>query len=211
MSFSTKLREELIGLKMWNNSMKQDEQLTKLYVREAFIKSGFINDPTKKYHLEMLFKEKEKAEEIKKILENFNINIKLTKKKADYMLYLKDADDISTFLALIGASNSFLEFEEIRVEKEARNNINRIVNCETANLNKTIQASSKQIEDIKLLKNKNKFTELPQKLQEIATIRLENPDCSYEELGQKLLKPISKSGVKHRLEKISEIASEYKK
>ena len=100
-----------------------------------------------------------------------------------------------------------LKFEEIRVIKETRNNINRLVNCETANLNKTINAAVKQIEDIKKLKKNNKFKELPDNLKEIAELRIKNPDCSYEELGKMLSKPIGKSGVSHRLEKISQIAN----
>ena len=100
-----------------------------------------------------------------------------------------------------------LKFEEIRVIKETRNNINRLVNCETANLSKTISTSVKQIEDIKKLKKNKQFDSLPQKLKEIAKIRLENPDASYEELGKMLAKPIGKSGVSHRLEKISQIAN----
>ena len=101
-----------------------------------------------------------------------------------------------------------LKFEEIRVIKETRNNINRIVNCETANLNKTINAAVKQIEDIKKLKKNKKFKELPDKLKELAELRLKNPDMSYEELGKKLSAPIGKSGVSHRLDKISKIANE---
>ena len=100
-----------------------------------------------------------------------------------------------------------LKFEEVRVIKETRNNINRLVNCETANLSKTINASVRQIEDIKKLKKKKQFDKLPEKLKEIAKLRLENPDVSYEELGKMLSKPIGKSGVSHRLEKISEIAN----
>ena len=124
------------------------------------------------------------------------------------MLYLKDGEDISSFLAIIGATKSMLKFEEIRVIKDTRNNVNRLVNCETANLSKTINAAVKQIEDIKKLKKNKKFDSLPEKLKEIVNLRLENPDISYEELGKKLAKPIGKSGVSHRLEKISKIANE---
>ena len=127
------------------------------------------------------------------------------------MLYLKDGEEISNFLALIGANSSVLKFEEIRVIKETRNDINRKVNCETANLNKVINASIKQIEDIKLIKKKRKFASLPESLQEIANIRLENPDMPLSELGGLLKEPIGKSGVNHRLKRISEIAEELKR
>ena len=210
MSFSGEVREELLELKMWDNnsSLKQDEQLARLLIREAFIKKGFINDPNKEYHLEILFKSKKKADELKEIIANFGIDIKLTKKGTDHMLYLKDGEEISSFLALMGAAKAVLKFEEIRVIKDTRNNINRLVNCETANLNKTINAAVKQIEDIKKLKKNKKFESLPENLKEVANLRLENPDSTYEELGKMLSKPIGKSGVSHRLEKISKIANE---
>ena len=210
MSFSGEVREELLELKMWDNnsSLKQDEQLARLLIRESFIKKGFINDPNKEYHLEILFKSKKKANELKEIIVNFGIDIKLTKKGTDHMLYLKDGEEISSFLALMGAAKAVLKFEEIRVIKDTRNNINRLVNCETANLNKTINAAVKQIEDIKKLKKNKKFESLPENLKEVANLRLENPDSTYEELGKMLSKPIGKSGVSHRLEKISKLASE---
>lgn len=211
MSFSSDLKEELLELKMWDNnsSLKQDEQLARLYIREAFIKSGFVNSPDKEYHLEILYKTKKKAEEMKKMLEECGIqNVGTTKKGNGHIVYIKDGENISAFLALIGANNAMLRFEETRVIKETRNNINRIVNCETANLNKTIDASVEQIKNIKLLKQKHKFHTLPENLQEIAELRIKNPDASYEELGKMLTKPIGKSGVSHRLNKINQIANE---
>lgn len=184
MSFSGEVREELLELKMWDNnsSLKQDEQLARLLIRESFIKKGFINDPNKEYHLEILFKSKKKADELKEIIANFGIDIKSTKKGIDHMLYLKEGEEISSFLALMGAAKAMLKFEEIRVIKDTRNNINRLVNCETANLNKTINAAVKQIEDIKKLKRNKKFESLPENLKEVAKVRLENPDSTYEEL-----------------------------
>lgn len=184
MSFSSEVREELLELKMWDNNsnLGQDEQLARLLIRESFIKKGFINDPNKEYHLEILFKSKKKAEKLKEIIANFGIDIKETKKGSDYMLYLKDGEEISSFLALMGAVKAVLKFEEIRVIKDTRNNINRLVNCETANLNKTINAAVKQIEDIKKLKKDKKFDALPDNLKEVAELRLSNPDSTYEEL-----------------------------
>ena len=213
MSFASDIKDELLGLKMWdmNSSMKQDEQLARLCIREAFIKSGSINDPNKKYHLEIMFKTKKKAEEMQTLLNNFNINAKIIKREKDYMLYLKDGEEISEFLALVGANSSVIKFEEIRVLKETRNDINRLVNCETANLNKTINAAVKQIEDIKLIKKKHKFSNLPENLQEIAELRIANPDVSLVELGKMLTEPIGKSGVNHRLKKLSAIAEDLRK
>ena len=212
MSFSSDIKDELLELKMWDlgSNMKQDEQLARLYIREAFIKSGSVNDPNKKYHLQIMFKEKAKAEEMQTLLNNFNIHAKIIIKEKDYMLYLKDGEEISEFLALVGANKSVIKFEEIRVIKEKRNDINRLVNCETANLNKTINASVKQIEDIKKIKKAGKFNELPETLKEIAEVRINNPEMSLIELGKLLDKPIGKSGVNHRLKKLSQIVEELK-
>lgn len=211
MSFSSDVKKELLELKMWdaNSSLKQDEQLARLYIREAFIKTGFINAPNKEYHIEISYKTMKKALEMKELLEKCNIkNVGITQKGNGIIVYIKDGESISRFLALIGANNAMLRFEEVRVIRETRNNINRIVNCETANLNKTINASVEQIKNIKLLKRKHKFHNLPKNLQEIADLRIKNPDASYEELGKMLAKPIGKSGVSHRLNKINEIAKD---
>ena len=212
MTFSSDIKDELLELKMWDlgSNMKQDEQLARLYIREAFIKSGSMNDPNKKYHLQIMFKEKAKAEEMQTLLNNFNIHAKIIKKEKDYMLYLKDGEEISEFLALVGANKSVIKFEEVRVIKETRNDINRLVNCETANLNKTINASVKQIEDINKIKKAGKFNELPETLKEIAEVRINNPEMSLIELGKLLDKPIGKSGVNHRLKKLSQISEELK-
>ena len=213
MSFASDVKNELLQLKMWdiNSNLEQDEQIARLSIREAFIKSGFINDPHKDYHLEILFKYKEKAEELRNLLKNFTINSKITKKGQGYIVYIKDGEDIVSFLALIGASNAVIRFEEVRVLKDARNNINRIVNCETANITKTMAASHLQIESINYLKQNNEFDSLSEELKEIANLRVKEPDCSYEELGKMLKKPISKSGVSHRLNKIIQIAKEQQK
>ena len=212
MSFSSDIKDELLELKMWDlgSNMKQDEQLARLYIREAFIKSGSMNDPNKNYHLQIMFKEKAKAEEMQTLLNNFNIHAKIIKKEKDYMLYLKDGEEISEFLALVGANKSVIKFEEVRVIKETRNDINRLVNCETANLNKTINASVKQIEDINKIKKAGKFNELPETLKEIAEVRINNPEMSLIELRKLLDKPIGKSGVNHRLKKLSQISEELK-
>lgn len=213
MSFSTDLKEELLNQKVWDtkSSMKQDEQIDRICVREAFIKTGFINNPNKDYHLEILFKTQDKAEEIRAILSKYYINSKIIIKNKSYMIYIKDGEEISKFLAFVGANTAMLKYEEIRVIKETKNNINRLVNCETANLNKTISAAVMQIDAINFLKKMKKFEELPDSLIEIAEVRIENPEISLKELGNLLENPIGKSGVNHRLKKIVEIAEEFKK
>lgn len=210
MSFSTDVRDELMTLKIWdvNSILKQEEQIARLSIREAFIKSGSITDPNKEYHLEVFFKTKKKAEGFRTLLESFEIHGKVIKKGNGYITYMKDSEDIVNFLALIGANNGVLRYEEIRVLKDARNSVNRIVNCETANLSKTLGAAESQIKAIKLLKKKHKFNLLTDELKEIAQIRLKNPEASYDEIGKILEKPISKSGVSHRLNKIITISEE---
>ena len=142
------------------------------------------------------------------ILQGYQIQFKLLKKSKGYSLYSKEGGTIANILAFMGASSSVLRFEEIRVMRDMRNNVNRMVNCETANLNKTINAALKQIEDIKLIKKMNRFENLSENLKEIATLRLENPEASLVELGNMLKVPVGKSGVNHRLKVISQIADE---
>ena len=212
MSFAKEIKEELMNLKVWDSgsNLKQDEQIKRIIVREAFIKAGSITNPNKEYHLEVIEKTKKKAEEILEILNEFNISAKCIKRPKFYVVYIKEGEEISRFLAFIGASNSMLKFEDIRVIRETKNAINRKVNCETANLNKTINASVSQIENIKLLKKLRKFDKLPDSLKVIAELRLKYPEASLVELGQMLEEPIGKSGVNHRLKRIEEIAGEYK-
>lgn len=191
--------------------VKKEEQFFKALVRGVFLGSGSLNNPNNKYHLEILFESKVNAEYIYRVLKEFHIQTKILIRKKSFSIYIKEAEEISKFLALIGANKSVLNFEEIRVERDTRNNINRLVNCETANLNKTINAAVTQINAIKYLKKCKKFEELPNTLKEIAEIRLKNPDASLVELGKILQNPIGKSGVNHRLKKICEIAEELQK
>ena len=186
----------------------EDNEIQKAVVRGAFMASGSINEPNKKYHLELLFSSKENAEYVFYIMETFGIESKMLKRKEKYSLYIKDSEEISKFLALIGAKKAVMDYEEIRIIREMRSNVNRLVNCETANINKTINVAVSQIADINLIKEKNKFEELPENLKEIANIRIKNPESSLVELGKLLEKPIGKSGVNHRLKKLQEIATE---
>ncbi len=180
----------------------------KAIVRGSFMGAGSITNPKTKYHLEIVFQNEENAAKVNTILNYYNINSKILKRNNKYIIYLKDGEDISSFLAFIGANSSVLQFEENRVIRDVRNNVNRIVNCETANLNKVINASVKQVNDIKLLKKMNKFKDLKDGEKELAELRLKNPEASLTELGKMLEKPISKSGVNHRMKAIEEKANE---
>ncbi len=188
---------------------REREEFLKAIVRGAFLGSGSVTNPENNYHLEILLSTKKNAETIIEILARFTIQSKKIKRKNGYGVYIKDGEEISKLLALIGANSSVLKFEEIRVLRDIKNNVNRKVNCETANLNKTVNAAVKQIEAIKYLQEKGKFEKLPESLREIAKIRLENPEASLIELGQMLKSPIGKSGVNHRLNKILSVAQNF--
>lgn len=181
-------------------------ELLKGVIRGAFLGAGSINNPESKYHLEIILSTKSNAENIINILKTFTIGAKKLERKNGYSIYIKDGEEISKLLALIGANSSVLKFEQIRVLRDMKNNINRKVNCETANLNKTVNAAVRQIEAIKKLQKTGEFDKLSESLKEIAKIRIENPDASLVELGQMLKDPIGKSGVNHRLNKILEIS-----
>ncbi len=183
----------------------QEELAIKALIRGIFLGSGSVNNPENKYHLEMILNTFQNAKIVKDILEKIQIHMKEMKRKSGYSLYLKEGEEISKFLAFIGANAAVLKFEEIRVLREMKNNINRKVNCETANLSKTINAAVKQIEAIKKLQREGKFESLSDNLKEIALLRLENPDASLAELGQMLKSPIGKSGVNHRLKQLEQL------
>lgn len=204
--------ENKIQINMKNEvDIKKDEMILKSLVRGCFLGGGSLNNPNNKYHLEILFSTIKNANFILEVLRAFGIEAKILERKNSTSIYIKEAEEISKILAFIGAGKSVLNFEEIRVMRDTRNNINRLVNCETANLNKTINASVEQIEHIEYLKKTGKFDGLPENLKEIANLRQEHPDASLVQLGEMLENPIGKSGVNHRLKKICEIAIEYRK
>ena len=202
--------ENTITFKNIDEQLKSQELLEKAFVRGSFLGGGSINNPKNTYHLEITFSSKENATIVSEILTKYEIQFKNIEKKNGYVLYTKDGDEISKFLALIGANSSVLKFEEVRVYRDIRNNVNRKVNCETANLNKTVNAALKQIEDIKYLKQIDQFDKMPEQLQEIAKLRLENPEASLAEIGKMLSKPIGKSGVNHRFYNIEQFVLKFK-
>ena len=191
-----------------NKSNENNEENLKSLIIGAFMGSGSINNPEKKYHLEIDFENEENLEKIKDVLEKLGIRTKKMITENKKSIYIKEGEEISKFLAFIGANKAVLKFEGIRVQREMNNKINRIVNCETANLNKTINASIEQIAAIKKLKETGKFNKLNNNLNEIANLRLENPDMPLVELGKRLKEPVGKSGVNYRLKKIMELANE---
>lgn len=199
-----------ITFKNITEQINNQELLEKAFVRGSFLGGGSVNNPKNNYHLEIIFSSEENASIILEILSKYEINFKKIEKKNGQAIYTKDGEQISKFLALIGANTAVLKFEEIRVYREIRNNVNRKVNCETANLNKTVEAAIKQIEDINFLKQIGQFEKMPEQLQEVAELRIKNPEATLSEIGKMLSKPIGKSGVNHRFQNIEQFVSKFK-
>jgi cell division protein WhiA len=178
------------------------------YLRGAFLAGGSVNNPeTSSYHLEVASLYKEHNDSLCELMNKFGLNSKTLERKKGYITYLKEAEKITEYLNVIGAVNALLRFEDVRIVRDMRNSVNRLVNCETANLNKTIGASIRQVENIRYINNTVGLHILPEKLREIAELRLHYTDVTLKELGEMVSGgTISKSGINHRLRKIDEIA-----
>ena len=192
-------------------SVLKEPQRMRSYLRGAFLASGSVNNPeTSRYHLEIYSLYADHNAGILKMMNHFHLNARTVERRSGYIVYLKEAEKIADFLQVIGATNAMLKFEDIRIVRDMRNSVNRLVNCETANMNKTIDAAQKQIENINYLKDHVGLDNLPTKLREIAVLRLAHPDVSLQELGAMVPGgTISKSGVNHRLRKLNQIAEGY--
>ncbi|WP_206457983.1 DNA-binding protein WhiA [Anaerovorax sp. IOR16] len=178
----------------------------KAYLRGVFLGAGTISNPEKGYHMEIVCNSEVLANDVKKLINGFGLHAKVVLRKKSYIVYLKESEQITDFLNILGAHSQLLDFENIRIVKEMRNKTNRIVNCESANLDKTVNAASKQISDIELIQNTKGLSFLPEKLFTVAQLRLENPEASLNELAEMMKPPLKKSGINHRLKKISELA-----
>jgi DNA-binding protein WhiA len=178
------------------------------YLRGAFLAGGSVNNPeTSAYHLEVYSLYKEHGEALADLMNRYELNAKTIERKKGFVTYLKEAEKISDFLNLVGAHQAMMKFEDVRIVRDMRNSVNRIVNCETANLNKTIGAALRQVENIRFIDNAIGLDQLPERLREIARLRVEYRDVTLKELGEMVSTGIvSKSGVNHRLRKIDEIA-----
>lgn len=182
----------------------------KNYLRDLFLCCGSVSDPRKEYHLEWSCAAKEQALQLQEILLSFGKEAKTVLRKKFNVVYFKDSDEIVELLGLMGAPVSMMEMENQRILKELRNSVNRRVNCETANIGKTVSASRKQIGDIRFLEESGILRTLPESLREMAELRLQYPDTPLRELGDLANPPIGKSGVNHRLRRLSEIAEKYR-
>ncbi|HJB22706.1 MAG TPA: DNA-binding protein WhiA [Candidatus Jeotgalibaca pullicola] len=203
LSFKTHISDEIM-----NNEQKQ-----RSYLRGAFLAGGSVNSPeTSRYHLEIYSNYEDHNQDICEIMNQFDLNARTIDRRNGYITYLKEAEKIADFLALVGAHNSMMKFEDIRIVRDMRNSVNRLVNCENANMNKTIDAAAKQIENIEFIEAMVGLDKLPEKLREIAVLRVENPEVSMKELGEMVPSgEISKSGINHRIRKINEFAEKLRK
>lgn len=216
------VKDMLEDLKIINDSLmftrKIDSSLIKkdcckrAYMRGAFLAGGSLNHPESSYHLEIFSSYEEHIESLSELMNTYDLKVKMLPRKNGYILYIKEGEKITEFLGLIGAHQALLFFEDIRIVKDMRNSVNRLVNCETANLNKTVGAAIKQVENIRLIEKEIGLDQLPKKLREIAEVRLQNPDATLKELGEMITgEAISKSGINHRFRKIAAIADKIRK
>ncbi|ANZ33960.1 DNA-binding protein WhiA [Staphylococcus carnosus] len=188
--------------------MIQDDEMKRSYLRGAFLAGGSVNNPeTSSYHLEIFSLYENHSEGLAELMNEYELNAKHLERKKGSIVYLKEAEKISDFLSLIGGYQAMLKFEDVRIVRDMRNSVNRLVNCETANLNKTVSAAMRQVESIQLIDQEIGIENLPERLKEIAKLRVENQDVSLKELGEMVSTgTISKSGVNHRLRKLNELA-----
>lgn len=177
------------------------------YLRGAFLAGGSLNHPESSYHLEIFSIYEEHTNSLAKLMNTYHLNVKTLQRKNGYILYMKEGEKITEFLSIIGAHRALLYFEDIRIVKDMRNSVNRLVNCETANLNKTVSAAMRQVENIRLINQEVGLETLPKKLRDLAELRLVHPDVTLKELGELMEgESISKSGINHRFRKIDALA-----
>lgn len=199
------------NLSIVNNMVIMQECCKRAFIRGAFLTTGSISDPEKFYHFEIVCATEAKAEQLQKIIKFFEIDAKIVERKKHFVVYIKEGSGIVDILNVMEAHVALMNLENVRILKEMRNSVNRKVNCETANLKKTVSASVKQIEDIKYIRDTVGLSTLSEGLEEMAMLRLDNPEASLKELGSMLNPPVGKSGVNHRLRKICDIADGLKK
>ena len=197
------------GMPLVSNSIVYQRDCCKrAFVRGAFLSAGSISDPQKGYHFEIVCPSREISGQLQEIIHSFHIDAKIVLRKKSYVLYVKEGAQIVDMLAIMEANVALMDLENIRILKEMRNSVNRKVNCETANINKTVNAAVKQIEDIRLLEEKVGLESLNEGLEEIARLRLQYPEATLKELGLMLNPQVGKSGVNHRLRKLSLLADD---
>lgn len=193
-------------LSLVRNTVVQQYCCKRAFIRGAFLVSGSISDPEKSYHYEIVCSAKGKADQLQKIMNSFEIDAKVILRKRSYVVYVKEGAQISDLLNIMEAHVALMKFENIRILKDMRNAVNRKVNCETANINKTVSAAVKQVEDIHYIRDAIGLENLSEALYDVALTRLSYPEATLKELGDLLTPPVGKSGVNHRLRKLGEMA-----
>ncbi len=194
-----------------NGIVIQNMCCKRAFLRAAFMVAGSITDPEKSYHFEIVAGEEEKALQLNEVLHAFNIDSKYTIRKKNHVVYVKEGAQIVDVLNVMEAHVALMNLENVRIYKEMRNSVNRKVNCEAANITKTTEAAYRQQQDIIYIRDNMGFGNLSEQLREIAQLRIEYSDASLKELGEMLHPPLGKSGVNHRLRKLSEIASDLRR
>lgn len=184
------------------------DSLRRAYLRGVFLGGGSMTDPKRSYHLEIVTQSEEYAGHLIRLIENYNIYPRMSYRKESIVVYLKESEQISDFLALIGAYEAVMALENTRIQKNVRNQVNRLVNCETANLNKSINAAQRQIQHINLIASRMGLDRLPDSLRQAAEARLNHPEESLKDLGQLLDPPVGKSGMNHRMRRLEELAEQ---
>ena len=188
------------------NDFTRRECCRRAYLRGAFLGGGSVNSPEGTYHLEIVAGSIKHAGQIERLMQKFELAARVSVRKNRYVVYLKESEQIVSFLNIIGAHEALFNYENARIFKEVRNNVNRKVNCETANLNKTVNAAVRQLENINLVRERVGLSNLPDPLREAAELRLNYPDVSLKELGDLCDPRLGKSGINHRLRKLDDIA-----
>lgn len=199
---------DIRGKELTDGRLIQNGCCRRAFIRGAFLSAGSMSDPEKSYHFEIVCTSEEKAQQLMEIINSFEIDAKIVTRKKNYVVYVKEGAQIVDMLNIMEAHVALMNLENVRILKEMRNSVNRQVNCETANINKTVNAAVKQIQDINYIQETVGLDSLPENLQEIAEIRLKYPEAPLKELGTFLEPAVGKSGVNHRLRRLCEIAEE---
>lgn len=219
-SESLRVREFLSRLNLMRDSVliqeldqkiRQNKCCRRAYLRGAFLAAGSVSNPENSYHLEIYTDYQEQADDIAALIDTFSVSAKVTTRKNGFLVYIKDSEQIVEFLNVIGAHHALLNFENVRILKDIRNRINRLVNFETANVNKTVEAAVKQAEAIRIINEFAGLDSLEEPLRLLANLRLQNPEASLQELGEMLEPPLGKSGVNHRMRKLEKISKKVHK
>lgn len=219
-SESIRVREFLSRLNLMRDSVliqeldkkiRQNKCCRRAYLRGAFLAAGSVSNPENSYHLEIYTDYQEQADDIAALIDTFSLSAKVTSRKNGFLVYIKDSEQIVEFLNVIGAHNALLNFENVRILKDIRNRINRLVNFETANVSKTVEAAVKQAEAIRVINEFAGLDSLEEPLRLLANLRLQNPEASLQELGEMLDPPLGKSGVNHRMRKLEKISKKFYK